>query len=260
MPPFSLYDNGSNSMSIFRIFIALLFIFFSAPILAKQDIKAFELTYDAEQDHVNIHSNGSRLKTILGSLAIRTGIETFLHPDADRLIDFNIQHTALETAIKNLCKQLNCIISYETDKTSDKTLMIGLSILPSGNEESEMLHPVVPLSTELSMHARMHQSENMHKLIQKRLAIRLSKLPAEQQQEVLTDYQNKIKHHKERTERRDRLKRERREKWDARRKQQHERLEAIQESDPAAYDTYLQRQQQAELLYGPGPATSHGNH
>jgi len=230
------------------------------PSYADQEIIPFEFIYDAEHDQVSIHSNGSRLKAILGSFSLRTGIETFLHPEADRNIVFNIDKKPLEQAIKNLCKQLNCIVSYDTEKATQKNLLISFTVLPTGNENSDMLQPVVPISTELAMHAQMHQSPRMYQLIQKRLAIRLEKLPEDQKQEIVASYQEKIKHFKQRTERREMARKRSHQRREDQRNEKMQRLEAMRQSDPAAYDVHLQRQQQAELLYGPNPNMLENNH
>lgn len=238
-------------MVVIRSFITLILVLLVPCLSANSDTRAFHFTYDSEHNLVSIHSKDSSLKGILGSFAIHTGVETYLHPDADRLINFSVNKLPLKQAIKNLCIPLNCIIRYHTEKQSSQPMIIGLDVLPTGNEQSEMLEAVVPISTELAMHARIHQSSKIHQLIRKRFEIRLKKLPADQQQEVLAQYEQKIRHYKERAERRDKVKLKMTQHRENRIKQKNDRLKAMQESDPAAYEIHLQRQQQAELLYGP---------
>ncbi len=163
----------------------------------------FSMKYDGTTDVISIHAQQVELKRVLSSLTMRTGIDTRIHPEANRTISTDISQLPLTKAVKQLCQPLNCIVRSASSQ-QDRNMVIAIEVLPTGDESSEFLPSVIPLSQEMGMRAVMpRQPTKIQVWVQKRLEERLSRLSPERRDEVMAAYHRKQQKHQERRERRE---------------------------------------------------------
>lgn len=201
---------------------------------------SIQLNYSDEDNSLSLISKDIKLKNILGLLSIKSGINTSIHPKANKNITITIKQKPIKQAINSLCKGLNCITHFDTDPLSGKSIITGLEVLPKGNHQTIMLTGTVPLSNEINIHAKKHQSEKYSR-IQKRLELRLNSLPITLRESMSEEYASQIQYHTKKQAKREKHREQRKNKKELRDKHRQAIRDKLKQYNPERFALSEQR-------------------
>jgi len=125
---------------------------------AKKAALACEVSYDKVTDHLNISAEAVSLKVVLGRVAQKSGIEVLFDDAAEENVSIDIQSSSLEDGIKNMLRGRNYMLRYNRDDQA-KLMLIGVMVLPVGEQDSSRAKQLVPVESEAYSRAREQQSK-----------------------------------------------------------------------------------------------------
>ena len=199
-----------------------------------------QLNYSVEDNSLSLKSNQVKLKTILGLLSMKSGIQTAIHPDANKPVSISIKKQPLKQAIENLCKDFNCVTHYDSDPESGNSIITRLEVLPKGKYQAILLNDIVPLSNEMNIHAKSHQASKYTR-IQKRLELRLNNLPEAIRISMSEEYARQIKHYQNKQAQREKRRAERNKDKAERDSFRQARINKLKKHDPERFALSEQR-------------------
>lgn len=142
--------------------------------------------YDRASDELNVIVDSVSLKSVLGRIAQQSGIEVLFDELADGTVSFNIQSQPLEAGLKEVLKGRNHLMRYSRDD-QHKLLLIGIIVLPAGEQDSGRARRLLAIETEAyyraSSQLSIQQSQQMD-VANERWQARLSELPPENRQRL----------------------------------------------------------------------------
>ena len=125
---------------------------------AKKAALASEVSYDKVTDHLNISAEAVSLKVVLGRVAQKSGIEVLFDDAAEENVSIDIQSSSLEDGIKNMLRGRNYMLRYNRDDQAT-LMLIGVMVLPVGEQDSSRAKQLVPVESEAYSRAREQQSK-----------------------------------------------------------------------------------------------------
>jgi len=139
------------------------------------------VSYDKTSDQLSVVANSASLRQVLARIARQSGIEVLFDDMAEETISADIQSEALESGLKRLLNGRNYLMRYSRDE-QQKLLLIGVMVLPVGEQDSGRARRLVGLDTEAYDRARSQLSLEQAQRIDvsnERWQARLSELPPE---------------------------------------------------------------------------------
>ncbi|MDH5387462.1 MAG: hypothetical protein OEY06_03315 [Gammaproteobacteria bacterium] len=165
----------------FLALLALGLITVQAEVNANEAGAVSKISYDRQTDDLSVTAEATTLKSVLGRIAQRTGIEVLFDDKADKPLSINIQSGSLEYGLKQILKGSNHMLSYSRDD-KEKLLLIGVTVLPAGEQDSHQAKRLIGIEAEAYHRARAQLSHDqvaqMDK-ISERWQARLKEMPDE---------------------------------------------------------------------------------
>jgi hypothetical protein len=111
-----------------------------------------QVHYDSAADRLTVVAQEIPLSTLLAHIAIASGLEILMDPDADRPVSITLRDQPLEAGLKRLVRGLSYAMFYESKpfegSKPNSPLLIAMKVLPQGKEDRTALAPVVTLEKE----------------------------------------------------------------------------------------------------------------
>jgi len=172
------------------------------------------INYDSVSDRLDIDVTDVSLKMLMTAIARDTGIEVLFDDAAERRLSVKLDAVALERGLKQILRGENYLLRYQ--QGSDPAMLIGVMVLPSGEEETGKERARRIVSMEDEVYYRTHYQKftdhvKQRDLARQRWQSRMAELPAE----VRDDLQRQAD--------------ERKLKIDAAKKQRHERRKLLEQ-------------------------------
>jgi hypothetical protein len=194
---------------------------------ARDSVPAATVSYDKANDHLHVSVEAVPLKFVLGRIAQQSGIEVMFDDMADGPVTIDIKSSTLADGLKRILKGQNHMLRYSRDE-QEKLLLIGVMVLPAGEQDTGRARPLVAIDDEAFYRARsqlsVEQAQQMDMSIE-RWQARMSEMPPDVRQRMekstAARLQQQLENDRWRAERRKKqLQKESERK--ARRLQQHE--------------------------------------
>lgn len=159
----------------------------AAAVAATQDsAPASIISYDKASDHLHVSVAAVPLKRVLGRIAQQSGIEVMFDDMADAPVSIDVQSDSLEAGIKRLLKGRNYMLRYSRDEQA-KLLLIGVMVLPVGEQDTGRARRLVAMDDEAFYRARsqmsIEQVQQMDRSVE-RWQARMSEMPPEVRQRL----------------------------------------------------------------------------
>ena len=142
--------------------------------------------YDKASDQLSVTADSASLKSVLGAIARQSGIEVLFDDLAEELVSIDIQSETLESGLKHMLKGRNHMMRYSRDD-QQKLLLIGVMVLPVGEQDSGRARRLVAMDHEAMYRARSELSLEQAQQIDvasERWQARLSELPPENREKL----------------------------------------------------------------------------
>jgi flagellar biosynthesis GTPase FlhF len=147
------YMKRANS-TLFRLcLLAALALGMVATVQADETGPATTVSYDRQSDRLTVIAESASLKSVLARVAQLAGIEVLFDDRAEGTLSVNIQSESLENGLKHILKGRNSILRYSKNK-QEKLLLVGVMVLPAGEQDSARAKPLVAMDDEAYNRAR----------------------------------------------------------------------------------------------------------
>lgn len=152
-------------MIVYRraIYFILLFILSFSPLpVAGDKSLPLRVDYDSKSNQLVVIANDVMLKRVLANIALKTGMEILMDPDANRSISANLKDKPLEKSLKVLLRGTSYVFIYKKDRlgapgngktVSRQPALMAVRVLLSGENDTSKLQRVVALPSEALQHA-----------------------------------------------------------------------------------------------------------
>ncbi len=177
-----------NQLKVFLLqcFAILLLSFMVNKVIADTQ-NMVEINYDNISDSLNVLANNVSLKHLLRKIARHSGIEVLFDDLVDEPVTLNIDSDSLEHALKQVLKGRNYSFRYSRDE-SGKALLIGVTVLPVGENNDKQARNVVSIENEAYYRGQsqlsLTQTQHMD-MVEQRWQSRLSIIPPEKRDEMM---------------------------------------------------------------------------
>jgi hypothetical protein len=138
-------------LKTFCIRTFLWFILFLSAAAIAADMRP-QVRYDSAAGRLTVVAQEIPLSKLLAHIAVASGIEILMDPDADRPVSITLRDQPLEAGLKQLVRGSSYAMFYESkpfeSSKPSSPLLIAMKVLPQGKEDSIALSPVVTLEKE----------------------------------------------------------------------------------------------------------------
>jgi hypothetical protein len=139
--------------------------------------------YDREQDRLSMAVEGGSLKGVLQQVAKQSALEVLFDDAADSTLTLTLKEVPLEEGVKRILKGSNHALRYNKNDEG-KNLLIGVIVMPAGQQNSARAHPLVPQGKEAVHFAAQQKAaaagaEQPADWSKERWQARLEQMPAE---------------------------------------------------------------------------------
>ena len=239
----------SKTATILLRLVAMFALSATISVQAEEATPSTIVSYDRANDHLSITADAASLKRVLGKIALKSGIEVLFDDAADEVLTINFQSLPLDDGVKQILKGRNHILSYDRDEKTNKSLLIGVMVLPAGEQDRGRAKRVMAMDDESYYRAKSQLSlEQVQKIdmANERWQARLGKLPPDRVQEMEKRTAKRLLKDEKRKEMRAKMK-EKNEKKRAEQmaKQQKRQQTMLQKLDPEQRAIVEQRNAEA---------------
>lgn len=143
---------------------------------------AVTVNYDRASDHLSITAKDASLKSVLGRIAKLSGVEVLFDDAADGPLSIDFKNESLDNGLKQILKGRNSSLRYSED-SKKHTLLVGVTVLPVGEQGSGNARQLVGMDDEAYYRARSKLSNEQLTEIDnanERWQARLNQLPPKQ--------------------------------------------------------------------------------
>ena len=115
------------------------------------------VSYDRVSDQLSVSADTTSLKSVLGRVAALSGIEVLFDDQADAAVSIDFKSESLDAGLKRILKGRNSILRYSQDDSQDdaaKLLLIGVTVLPAGEQDSGRAKRLLAMDDEAYDRAR----------------------------------------------------------------------------------------------------------
>lgn len=131
--------------------ILLFFTLFLSAAAIAADMRP-QVRYDSAADRLTVVAQEIPLSKLLAHIAVASGIEILMDPEADRPVSVTLHDKPLEAGLKHLVRGLSYAMFYERKpfegSKPSPPLLIAMKVLPQDKEDRTALAPVITLEKE----------------------------------------------------------------------------------------------------------------
>lgn len=157
-----------------------------AAAIAQEAAPVSIVSYDKANDFLHVSVEAVALKRVLGRIAKQSGIEVMFDDMADAPVSVDIKASTLEDGLKRILKGHNHMLRYSRDE-QEKLLLIGVMVLPEGEQDTGRARRLVGMEDEAFYRARnqlsIGQVQQMDRSME-RWQARMSELSPERRQRL----------------------------------------------------------------------------
>lgn len=151
---------------------------------AEENRSLTTVNYDKTNDQLSVYTESATLKSVLGKIAQKSGIEVLFDDLADIPVTLDIQSRTLESGLKRILNDSNHLLRYSRDEQQN-LLLIGVMVLPTGKQEQAGARRLLSVDTEALYHGRnqlsLQQAQQVD-LVSKRWQARVGELSPERRE------------------------------------------------------------------------------
>ena len=164
--------------------LLLLSLSLTSTVQADQDIPPTLVSYDKIENLLTISAETASLKSVLNQIAAQSGIEVMFDEGADEPLSINIQSMPLKKALEQILRGNSHIMRYDRDKKGN-SLLIGVMVLPKGQEDNSHASPLLNQNNEAYHYARKQANDtDSNGLDEERWQARLAEMSSKQREQL----------------------------------------------------------------------------
>lgn len=233
-----------------RALLVLWLCWVSMPGLLLADAAA-RVSYDKTADRLSVSAQGVSLRTLMGQIALRSGIEVMMDARAERRVSVQIDALALVDAITQI-NQTGSVAFFHDSVAGEKPLLVGVQILPMGEEDLSGLSALVDMRSEAVLRDQSAAPDALPRpAILDRVALRwqarIRSLAPQERERVLAHVRQTREAQASALREQAALREAEQAQWQAEERERQAHLAQLRARDPAYYALMLQRQQDYRL-------------
>jgi hypothetical protein len=241
-----------------HLLFVMILLMACSPSLVAAETAASRVIYQPDTDMLTIVANDVTLRSLLAAIALQTGVEVSMTPEAEKNISCSFTDQPLASGLKKLAHaaDVNHMLIYGGSK--DRPLIIGMKVLHRESRLSGHLKLVRPSEFEGNLNPGTQSQKtsetdtaqvSVHEIVQQRWQERRKNMPPEKYEKAEARKEKRLKQREARTTQRQEKKKEQEaERAEQRAKKQAEE-EALMIENPERYQQVMQNREERKALY-----------
>ena len=229
-----------------------------SPSLVAAETAISRLIYQPDTDMLTIVANDVSLRGLLAAIALQTGVEVSMTPEAEKNISCSFTNQPLASGLKKLAHaaDVNHMLIYGGSK--DRPLIIGMKVLHRESRLSGHLKPVQPSKFEGNFNSSTQSQKtsetdtaqvSVHEIVQQRWQERRKNMPPEKYEKAEARKEKRLEQKEARTAQRQEKKNERATNRAEQRAKKQAEEEALMIENPERYQQLMQNREERKALY-----------
>lgn len=136
-------------MGVKQLYVGAVMALMSMIVLA-EDKPWTSVNYMQETNQLSVEARQFSLQGVLARISYLSGVEISMDPTVERPVTIMFSGQPLEHGLRRLTRNMNSVFVYSQQlaRKNEKPVLIGMQLLPKGQQSSENLQPVLPLENE----------------------------------------------------------------------------------------------------------------
>ena len=241
-----------------HLLFVMILLMACSPSFVAAETAISRLIYQPDTDMLTIVANDVSLRSLVAAIALQTGVEVSMTPEAEKNISCSFTNQPLASGLKKLAHaaDVNHMLIYGGSK--DRPLVIGMKVLHRESRLSGDLKLVQQSKFEGNFNSSTQSQKtsetdtaqvSVHEIVQQRWQERRKNMPPEKYEKAEARKEKRLKQKEARTAQRQEEKNERASNRAEQRAKKQAEEEALMKENPERYQQLMQNREERKALY-----------